>query len=201
MATKTYSIAFNASQPVLAFGYGANGATPAAVVIPSRRHSVRFPVVVAPPVPQTAVLTPSKDATLYQIADGSTANGAGIHIIAGATSSFFLRRALLAFDLASKIPAGSQITSVKLTMRVSNTITGNTSMELHRVTADWGEGASFAGTSRDGQGTAAKSGCSEGNEANAIRKNVGTRRRCSAGRSGRGVKLKRKGSLWKNPLL
>src|SRR5712664_1914968 len=58
------TIAFNASQPVLAFGYGANGATPAAVVIPSRRHSVRFPVVVAPPVPQTVVLTPSKDATL-----------------------------------------------------------------------------------------------------------------------------------------
>jgi hypothetical protein len=150
--------AFNASQPVLAFGYGANGITPAAVVIPIRRHSVRFPVAAAPPVPQSVVLTPSKDATLYQTTDGSTANGAGVHVIAGATSRFFLRRALLTFDLASKIPAGSQITSVKLTMRVSNTIAGATSMELHRVTVDWGEGTSFAGTSRDGQGTASKSG-------------------------------------------
>jgi hypothetical protein len=152
------TVTFTASHPVLVFGYGAKGVTPAAVVIPARRHSVRFPVAAVPPVPQTVVLTPSKDATLYQTADGSVANGAGIHIFAGLTSSFSIRRALLAFDLASKIPAGSQITSVKLTMRVSSTISGVTSMELHRVTADWGEGASNAGTLRDGQGNAAKSG-------------------------------------------
>jgi hypothetical protein len=152
------TVTFTASRRVLLFGYGAKGVTPAAVVIPSRRHSVRFPIAAVTPVPQTVVLTPSKDATLYQTADGSLANGAGVHIFAGMTSSFSMRRALLAFDLPSKIPAGSRITGVKLRMRVSSTISGVRSMELHRVTADWGEGTSNAGTLRDGQGIAAKSG-------------------------------------------
>jgi hypothetical protein len=113
---------------------------------------------VAPPVAQTVVLTPSKDATLYESIDGSLANGAGVHVFAGMTNGFLARRALLAFDLASTIPAGSQITGVKLQMHVSTTIAGNVSMELHRVTADWGEGTSDAGAARDGQGASAKSG-------------------------------------------
>jgi hypothetical protein len=152
------TVTFNASQPVLAFAYNANGATPAAAVIPSRRHAVRFPAVVAPPVPQTVVLTPSKDATLYQTIDGTLANGSGVHIFAGTTNSFEMRRALMAFDLESKIPPGSQITGVKLAMHVSTTIAGNEFMELHRVTTDWGEGPSDAGSARDGQGVASKNG-------------------------------------------
>jgi hypothetical protein len=44
-------------------------------------------------------------------------------------------------------------------------------------------------------GTALNSECGKKKAANAIRKNVETKQRCGAGRSGRGVKLKRKGSL------
>lgn len=111
-------------------------------------------VATAPGLAATVTLTPSKDATLYQSSDGSSANGAGVHIFAGSTVSGQLRRALLAFDIASQIPPGSQITRTVLTLHVSQTIAGEMSMGLHRISANWGEGSSQAGPSRDGFGTA-----------------------------------------------
>jgi hypothetical protein len=124
----------------------------------ARRHAVQFPSNPQPVVPQTVVLAPSRDATLYLTGDGSLASGTGAHIIVGATNGFQLRRALLAFDIASQIPPGSHVTKVSLTLRLSRTISGSQSIELHRVTADWGEGPSNAGTSREGIGAAAKGG-------------------------------------------
>jgi hypothetical protein len=124
----------------------------------ARRHAVQFPSNPQPVVPQTVVLAPSRDATLYLTSDGSLADGTGPHVIVGATNGFQLRRALLAFDMASQIPPGSHVTRVALTLRLSRTISGSQSIELHRVTADWGEGPSNAGTSRDGLGASAKSG-------------------------------------------
>jgi hypothetical protein len=109
-----------------------------------------------PQQPQRVVLTPSKDATLYQSSNGSAANGSGPHLFAGTTNTRDVRRALLAFDVASKIPAGSQISSVTLTLHISQTIAGSETMSLHAVTADWGEGASNAGAFRDGAGTGSK---------------------------------------------
>ncbi len=100
----------------------------------------------------TITSTPSKDATLYQTADGSLANGSGVHIFAGKTNGAQLRRALLAFDVASRIPPGSQITRATLTLNISQTISGIEPMELHAVLANWGEGASNAGSARDGVG-------------------------------------------------
>ena len=131
-------------------------ATPAAT--PTGRHrAVRFPsapVIVS----KTVVLTPLKDNTLYQTADGSFSNGAGIHIFAGSTASSQLRRALIAFDIAALIPPGSTITHVTLVLHESQTIAGTESIELHRVTADWGQGSSDAGTARDGVGNPSQSG-------------------------------------------
>src|SRR6185436_16455726 len=117
-----------------------------------KRRAVRSP---SPPVvfvAKTVVLGPSKDNTLYRFNDGSRSNGAGPHLFAGMTASNEPRRALLAFNLASQIPAGSVVTRVVLTVRVSKTIAGPRSMSLHRVAADWGEGVSDAGFSRDGIG-------------------------------------------------
>jgi hypothetical protein len=122
----------------------------------TRRRAVRSPGV-EPVVPHTVTLTPSKDNTLYESGAGSISNGAGIHLFAGSTASRARRRALLAFDL-SGIPPGSQITRVALTLRISQSISGPQTMRLHRVSTNWGEGTSNAGSSRDGDGAPSQSG-------------------------------------------
>lgn len=89
-------------------------------------------------------LNPSKDNTMYQN-DGTASNGTGESLFAGQTNFFGSRRALLAFDIAGSVPAGSTINSVSLTMTVNQTISGGHPASLHKVLADWGEGASNAG--------------------------------------------------------
>ena len=127
----------------------------AAQSFPKRRAARSAPP--SAPQPQRVILTPSKDATLYEIGNGSIANGSGIHLFTGNTASAQRRRALIAFDL-TQIPAGSRITSVVLTLHVSLTVAGTESARLHPVTMDWTEGASNAGESRDGGGTSAQPG-------------------------------------------
>jgi hypothetical protein len=125
---------------------------------PARRRAVA-------PVParhRVITLAPSKDNTLYEIPDGSLSNGAGIHLFAGVTGSGGLRRALLAFDVASQIPHGSHVTRAVLTLSSAGG-PGIAPMSLHRVTANWGEGASMAPAgfiwgNSDGRGTAAQPG-------------------------------------------
>jgi hypothetical protein len=151
---------FTASQPVLAFRVDTNAQSGARVItlattIPRHRRAVNVP---APAVqtPHTITLTPSKDNTLYESVDGSISNGIGVHLFSGTTGSFSRRRAVLAFDLASQIPAGSTVTSVSLKVQVTKTIAGDEKVDLHALTQDWGEGASNAGAGRDGGGAAAK---------------------------------------------
>jgi hypothetical protein len=93
-------------------------------------------------------ISPSKDNTLYQDDIGETSNGSGYYLFAGSTAFGELRRTVMAFDIASEIPAGSTINSVSLTMNMSRcgpTCGTAVPMELHALLADWGEGASFAG--------------------------------------------------------
>lgn len=93
-------------------------------------------------------LAPSKDNTLYESEVGDTSNGMGSHLFAGNTGFEELRRALMAFDVAGSIPAGSTINSVSLTLNMSRcgpTCSTPVPMDLHRVDADWGEGLSDAG--------------------------------------------------------
>ncbi|HEV8659844.1 MAG TPA: DNRLRE domain-containing protein [Thermoanaerobaculia bacterium] len=154
------SVSFSAPQSVLVFGYDANERSGAefftAATTPARRRAARS----GSPQPslQTVVLTPSKDNTLYQTSNGSLSNGAGIHLFAGMTNQRDRRRALLAFDVASQVPPGSQIVSVVLKLEVSQTAAGPESMVLHRLSADWGEGSSNAGDSRDGDGASSRTG-------------------------------------------
>ena len=107
----------------------------------------------------TVTLVPSKDNTLIETAAGNLSNATGISIIAGRTNqgADFLRRALVAFDVAATVPAGATIQSATLTLDMTLTIAGNTQMSVHPVTADWGEG-----TSQDlgggGRGVAATAG-------------------------------------------
>jgi hypothetical protein len=95
-----------------------------------------------------AVVTfnPSKDNTLFESAAGDLSSGAGPDLYFGATSTLAKRRAVLAFDLSS-IPAGSVVTAVTLTLSVTQAPLGGGSastVEVHRVAASWGEGASSA---------------------------------------------------------
>jgi hypothetical protein len=105
---------------------------------------------------ETAMLEPSKDTTLYEDATGSLSNGAGDYLFAGVTDRTFrlIRRALVAFDVASAIPPGSRITGASLTLHASRTISGRQPVTLHRVLADWGESRSSA-TGGEGQGASA----------------------------------------------
>ena len=102
------------------------------------------------PQASSVTLVSSQDTTLIESADGERGNGAGTGFIAGKNNgnAFTLRRGLVEFDLASAgIPAGATITNVELTLNMSQTTSGAADIALHRVTSDWGEGASSGGGS------------------------------------------------------
>lgn len=115
-----------------------------------KRRAVRHPSAPVVLPPQTIVLAPSKDNTLYENGTGALSNGAGVHVFAGSNAGGVRRRAVLSFNLA-QIPRGSRVTRVSLKMRVSMSISAS-SVSLHALLADWGEGLSNAGLSNDGGG-------------------------------------------------
>jgi hypothetical protein len=95
----------------------------------------------------TLALEPSKDNSLYEDVLGSVSNGAGEYLFVGQTNRGGLRRAAVAFDLASALPANATITSATFTLTLSNSGPTTTSdVMLHRFARDWGEGTSNAGT-------------------------------------------------------
>jgi hypothetical protein len=89
-------------------------------------------------------ISPSKDNTLIESADGGLSNGQG-HLRAGRTNSPMrsIRRSAIAFDIASAIPPGSTIVGVTLRLNMSRTSAGPEDVVLHPATADWGEGNSL----------------------------------------------------------
>ena len=99
----------------------------------------------------------SKDNTLYESSKGELSNGAGMHFFAGNTLGAERRRGLLAFDVASAIPAGSTIDSVTLTLHMSRSISGAQDVSLHPVAMDWGESFSDA-AGQEGGGVFAELG-------------------------------------------
>jgi hypothetical protein len=120
-----------------------------------------FSFLVAPTLAtaDVAQLGSSRDNTLYQDPEGHLSNGAGTGMFAGrsASASNSIRRVLAFFDIAASIPAGATITSATLTLSNSAANTSDTSISLHRVTEDWGEGTSVAGMGGGG-GAAATAG-------------------------------------------
>jgi len=96
---------------------------------------------------ESATLSPAGDATLIENPTGALANGSGPALFAGriSASTGAIRRAVIAFDVASVIPPGSTITRAVLRLSMSATNAGPAPVRLHRLTADWGEGTSVAG--------------------------------------------------------
>lgn len=91
----------------------------------------------------TVTLQSVMDTTLIEDAGGSLGNGASDHIFVGRTAQGAgqsIRRGLLAFDIASSVPAGAVITGASLQLNMSMTIAGPADVSLHTVNAGWGEG-------------------------------------------------------------
>lgn len=86
-------------------------------------------------------LAPLHDATLYESATGEAANSVGTHLYAGTIGQNLVRRAVLQFQL-NQIPAGSTINSASLSLNMSKTISGSTTIGLQRATQAWAEGPS-----------------------------------------------------------
>jgi hypothetical protein len=104
---------------------------------------------------ETLIITPAKDNTLFS-ESGNKSNGSGQHLFTGRTASSALRRALVQFDL-SAIPANATIDQVTLTLFMSRSTVGSTSVALHRILQNWGEGSSDA-TGQEGGGATAAAG-------------------------------------------
>jgi len=130
---------------------------------PLQRLLVAIAALLAPHAASavTVDLAPTHDATLYEDATGSLANGAGSFLFVGNTGqagNVDGRRALLFFDVAAAVPAGSTITAVTLTLHVSKTPDATMrAIEVHEATQSWGEGASNDGAN-EGDGAASLPG-------------------------------------------
>ena len=102
--------------------------------------------LVAPTLADEVLLNPTADNTLYENPAGALSNGAGISLFVGRTISAGTRRAVLRFDVASSIPAGSTVTSARLAVECTRAPIGASPVQhsMHRVLATWGEGSSVA---------------------------------------------------------
>ncbi|PKB72472.1 MAG: hypothetical protein BZY87_00005, partial [SAR202 cluster bacterium Io17-Chloro-G6] len=102
-------------------------------------------------------LAASRDDTLYESLGGQRNNGAGQWVFTGKTNDGQIRRGLIGFDIAGKIPAGATITGVTLTMNMSRTAAGDAEVGLHLLLAEWQEGAADA-LANEGSGAEADQG-------------------------------------------
>ena len=128
----------------------------------TRMFSVGIWVVVGLSLPvqaDTVTLTPSKDNTLIEPTDrGQWSNALGNAIYSDRVGQFgggTRRRAVLAFNLVGAIPAEAEVTTVTLTLNLVSTESGDQTLSLHALLADWGEGTSNDG---GGQGSPATQG-------------------------------------------
>jgi hypothetical protein len=102
----------------------------------------------------TVTLVSSRDTTIYQ-GNPQNSNGSGQAMFAGTTGLGFACRALVGFDVAGNIPAGSTITNVQLSLVLALAAPGQSlasQIELHPLLADWGEGTVGQGTATAGSG-------------------------------------------------
>jgi hypothetical protein len=95
----------------------------------------------------TVTVVADRDATLIENSDGAPASGAGPVVFAGRNNQADngVRRALLHFNLAGALPSGGPFIVESVALVVTNVTEANTApreYRLHRVLADWGEGAS-----------------------------------------------------------
>jgi hypothetical protein len=111
-------------------------------------------------------LNPSQDNTLADGVDPNTgedfrdnSSGACEDVFSGTTNDALRRRAVLQFDVAGNVPAGSTITGVTLTLTVNRSGDNQVAtMTLHPLNRSWGEGTAGCGPRGGGMGEPAGSG-------------------------------------------
>jgi len=111
-------------------------------------------------VAESLVLSPIADATLFQVSPSNSAGGDGF-FLAGTTQNRTVNRALLQFDVASAVPAGSQITAVGLQLEVTRQPSDGfeaSTFGLHRMLRSWGEGGTVVTENPGGLGAPASPG-------------------------------------------
>ena len=117
----------------------------------------------SPLLAETIELSPVKDNTLFEDAEGRFSNGGGKHVFMGRVEFNFeelLRRTLVAFDL-SDIPKNAVVNNVQLEFEIVRAppeeFAAADSATLHLLESDWGEGFADA-PGVEGQGTPADAG-------------------------------------------
>jgi hypothetical protein len=95
---------------------------------------------------ETSIVPAAADATLIESSTGALGNGAGPAFFVGRNSqaSEFRRRGLIRFDVAAALPAGVIVTRAELRLVLTPSNLPPIEIGLHRVLADWGEGASIS---------------------------------------------------------
>jgi hypothetical protein len=92
----------------------------------------------------SVTLRPAKDTTIYGSDGVNFSNGAGRSLFVGSNGERWVLRSLIAFDLAGQIPAGATINSATLTLTANTPQNTASTVRLHRVLANWGQGSSVA---------------------------------------------------------
>ena len=116
------------------------------------------PTAAPPAAPQTVTLAVTRDTTLIEDVGGLYANGGADYVFVGMTNRAEKRRALIAFDVAAEVPAGSTITDVTLTLVMNKTRGPEKAIALHRLLAAWGEGTALGAGVGQGAGDIAEEG-------------------------------------------
>lgn len=113
-------------------------------------------LVGSPATAEVLVLEAARDNTLFADAQGDTSSGSGPSLFAGRNSQGLVRRALVRFDVSPALPVGARIDNVTLHLYLSSSSDPSPrAIRVHRVLADWGEGAS---SSAGGGGAPAEEG-------------------------------------------
>jgi hypothetical protein len=104
-----------------------------------------------------AILSAARDATLIESATGVLANGSGSVLFVGRTSqqTGSRRRAVIAFDVAGRVPGGAIVTGARLELELSSSHEQAVQIGIYRVSVDWSEGPS---SSEGGSGAASQVG-------------------------------------------
>jgi len=110
---------------------------------------------------ELAGIEATRNATLYESPTGALANGAGEWFFTGMNNQGLRRRGLVLFDLEAfaESVAGQQIAIHGVSVRLTLTQGAGTptTVSMHRLLADWGEGDSDA-SGNEGGGAAATPG-------------------------------------------
>jgi hypothetical protein len=108
---------------------------------------------------ETISIGASKDTTLIQDPLGSLSDGGDSGLFIGNPSS--THRTLIAFDVASALPAGATINSATLTLNLDRSHAFDAEMTVSRLTKNWGEGTTVGAGGGGGGGAGGPAGAND----------------------------------------